>query len=118
MLAQGVVKVLLLDLLELRSNLNWSLGEGIAHFADADVSRITATWLENRRLLARQIRREDDWAAVARVFQTALVWESREGDRLDQADTEALKRWLERLDHVRDMLEAWPRRVTVATELD
>ena len=100
-LTRAVMKVLLVDLLELRSNLNWSLEDGIAHFSCADVERITATWLEYRRLLAGQIDSEDDWATLARVFQTALVWQSRDGARLSSDDREAIERWLERLDRAR-----------------
>jgi hypothetical protein len=69
------------------------------------VERITATWLEYRRLLAAQIDSEDDWATLARVFQTALVWQSRDGARLSSEDREAVERWLERLDSARLVLE-------------
>lgn len=102
---RAVMKVLIVDLIELRSNLNWSLEDGIARFSGADVERITATWLEYRRLLAGQIDSEDDWATLARVFQTALVWQSRDGDRLSLDDREAIERWLERLDRAQLGLE-------------
>src|SRR5262249_35736379 len=96
------VRVLALDLIELDSLLRWSLSDGVVHLTSADVRRTTGTWLSARELLARKLT-ADDWAVVARVFQTSLVWSERTGDSLDAEDRDAIGKWLVRLERAQDV---------------
>jgi hypothetical protein len=107
-LAEGTVRVLALDLIELESQVQWTLGEGAVRFSKAEVARITDTWLQHRNLLARKFT-PDEWATVARVFQTTLVWGDRDGDPIASADRQHLEGWLIRIDRAQAVLDRWPK---------
>lgn len=107
-LAQGVVKVLALDLIELDSQLRWSLEDRLFHLSASEAARITETWLANRDLLARKLS-PDAWATIARVFQSVLIWTDRDDDRLDERDQRQITAWVGRVQDARQILEHWPR---------
>lgn len=104
-LLAGVVRILELDLIELVAQLQWSLNDGRVQMSATNVERITHGWLEYRELLARRLA-PDVWSQVARVFQTALVWVSRDGDLLQPLDREHLALWLSRVESAQDLLAA------------
>lgn len=109
-LVRGVMRVLELDLLELRSQIRWSLDDGRARFSDADARRITRTWFDSRDLLARHLRTEDEWVLIAKTFQMMPVWGERSGDRLAECDRAILDSWLASAEAAEGVLRAWQQR--------
>ena len=99
------MRILEIDLIELHSQLQWSLSDGTVRLMASDVARITESWLTYRQLLARRLS-SDQWSQVARVFQTTLVWGAREGDRLGDLDREHIAGWLSRIEETQDILGA------------
>lgn len=104
---EGSIRLLAIDLVQLDSLIRWSLDDGVARFSNTDVARATDSWLAARALLARKLD-ERHWAIIARVFQTALVWEEEDGQKLDVDDENLLRAWLARLEHAQNILERWP----------
>jgi hypothetical protein len=109
---EGNIRVLALDLIRLDSLVRWSLEDGVARFSKADVGETTDTWLQARALIARKLGAEQ-WAIVARVFQTALVWTQEDGRALNNHDQEILGEWLARLGRAQTILEHWPNTDTI-----
>ncbi len=104
--ARGAVRVLALDLIELDSQIRWTLDDGVVRLSAAEGGRITETWLKQRDLLARKFT-PDEWAPIARVFQTTLVWAERNGETIDDADRRHLEAWLARVATAQPLLDRW-----------
>lgn len=103
---EGSIRLLAIDLVQLDSLIQRSLDDGVARFSKTDVARTTDSWLAGRALLARKLDKHQ-WAIIARVFQTALVWEEEDGRKLDDHDEKVLREWLARLEHAQNIFERW-----------